>query len=290
MRATQPQPATPAGDSDPDWVVLEDPGLTPGQVQHALFDFDGTLSLLRGGWQPVMTEYFAEVLGAVSPGVEAAALTAECLEFVTRLTGEQTIYQALELAERVAQRGGEPAPAAQYKAEYLRRLHARIDPRREALRQGRQPATAFHVSGSLPLLRGLGAAGVTCYLASGTDVEFVREEAELLGFSEFFDGGRRIYGAVEDYRTFSKQMVIERIIADNDLSGLELVAFGDGYVEIEEIRRAGGVAVGVASREDGGQGYDPWKRNRLCQVHAHVLVPDWQKSERLLGFLGVAAA
>ena len=47
--------------------ILDHVGMVPGQVRHALFDFDGTLSLLRAGWQHVMEQYFCEVLCAAAP-------------------------------------------------------------------------------------------------------------------------------------------------------------------------------------------------------------------------------
>ena len=134
--------------------------------------------------------------------------------------------------------------------------------------------------------------GATCYLASGTDLPNVIEEAELLGLSGFFtadEGHVRIHGALREHANFSKRLVIERIVAQNGLSGPELVAFGDGFVEIEETRRAGGVAVGIASREDGGTGCDPWKARRLQDVGAHLLVSDWLQSDLLLRTLGITA-
>ena len=33
-----------------------------GNVQHALFDFDGTISLVRDGWQSVMVPMMVDVL------------------------------------------------------------------------------------------------------------------------------------------------------------------------------------------------------------------------------------
>ena len=95
---------------------------------------------------------------------------------------------------------------------------------------------------------------MTLYLASGTDIAFVRREAEFLGLTPFF--GPHIYGALDDYQNFSKKMIIERILRENNLHGEELLGFGDGFVEIEEVKRVGGVAVAVASDEVETQG-DP---------------------------------
>ena len=91
-------------------------------------------------------------------------------------------------------------------------------------------------------MRSLDSKGVTCYLASGTDLPHVIEEAELLGLSGFFTPDEdhvRIHGALREHTNFSKRLVIERIVAQNGLSGPEFVAFGDGFVEIELLRTLG---------------------------------------------------
>ena len=44
--------------------------------------------------------------------------------------------------------------------------------------------------------------------------------------------GPRIYGASDDYQSFSKAQVIERILRENEVDGAALLGFGDGYVEI----------------------------------------------------------
>jgi len=42
------------------------------------------------------------------------------------LNGKQTIYQMIQLAERIKERGGNPREPLWYKHEYLRRLEERI--------------------------------------------------------------------------------------------------------------------------------------------------------------------
>jgi hypothetical protein len=59
----------------------------------------------------------------------------------------------------------------------------------------------------------------------------VRSESDAIGVAQFF--GPHIYGALDDYQNFSKKMVIDRILSENQLQGDELLAFGDGFVEIE---------------------------------------------------------
>ena len=55
--------------------------------------------------------------------------------------------------------------------------------------------------------------------------------------------------ALDTYQNFSKKMVIDRIIHENDLNGPELVGFGDGFVEIENTKSVGGIAVGMPTFE-----------------------------------------
>lgn len=236
-----------------------------------------------------MEGYFCEVLQAADPAGDAAQVTESCRDFITELTGRQTIYQAIELERRVNLAGARALPAAAYKQEYLRRLHARIEHRLTGLRDGSRPPEDFLVAGSIDLLRRLVAAGITCHLASGTDRPNVVEEAELLGLTEFFcaETEVRIHGALPDYENFSKRQVIERLVDDEGLGDGQFVGFGDGFVEIEETRRGGGIAVAIASREDGTHGMDPWKQQRLTDAGAQLMVADWLDIDALLATLGV---
>ena len=85
----------------------------------ALFDFDGTLSLLRSGWQDVMVSEMVETLAGLQAGESDSDLRQSVAEFVWRLTGRETIYQMIELAEQVSARGGSPEPPLTYKRRYL---------------------------------------------------------------------------------------------------------------------------------------------------------------------------
>ena len=274
--------------------IHEDFERRPGKIRYALLDFDGTISLLRAGWQQVMVDQFVEVLiSTTDTGESKSEFTDVCQLFITRLTGRQTIYQMLQLEEEVIKRGGQPLPAAVYKKDYLEGLGRRIATRIKSVKRmqvKRQQPVDHMIPGTLDLLAGLKRAGVNCYLASGTDLEFVLQEAELLGVSDYFrdaDGRLHIYGALDDYKNFSKKIIIERILRENRLAGEELVVLGDGYVELENARDVDALAVGVASLESGGAGWDHWKKERLREVGAHILVPDWQECDLLLDCLGI---
>jgi phosphoglycolate phosphatase len=251
------------------------------KITHVLFDFDGTLSLIRQGWPDIMVPMFVEYLPE-RPGETPEETERLMFEDIMSLTGKQTIFQMMQFAERVKERDGEPREPLWYKQEYLRRLEERIAGRKEALRDGSKTADAFLVHNSMALLDDLQARGLTLILASGTDEPFVKEEAALLGLTPYFQD--RIYGAQDDHRAFSKKMVIERLIRENSIPGSQLLAFGDGYVEIENTKEVGGLAVAVATDEanNGSGEFDEWKRNRLMGVGADVVIPDFRDATSLL--------
>lgn len=254
-----------------------------GRVRFALFDFDGTISLIRTGWQDVMVPMMVETLRACPEAEDEAALGAVVRDYVDTLTGKQTVYQMIRLAEEVTRRGGTPLDPVVYKHQYLDRLWERVAYRVAGLADGSIAPCELLVPGCRELLENLRARGIACYLASGTDLPYVESEARALGVAELFDGG--IYGALDEYKLFSKKLIIDRILSEHGLRGPELVAFGDGYVEIQNAVEAGGIAVGAATDEVAKQGVDDWKRNRLAGAGAHVMVPDFREHERLMRYL-----
>ena len=254
--------------------------------QHVLFDFDGTLSLIREGWVEIMVPLLVETLMATGTGESREAIERLVREFVMELTGKQTIYQMIRLAEEVKKRGGTPLEPAQYKQMYHDRLMEKIASRREALCSGSALADEMLVPDSRPLLEALRERGLELYVASGTDEYYVIEEVRLLKLDEYF--GPHVYGACDDYKAFSKAMVIDRIIKENHVPGSQLLGFGDGYVEIQNIKAVGGIAVAVASVEIGRSGKpDAWKRERLIGAGADIVIPDYKDYRPLLEYLGV---
>jgi phosphoglycolate phosphatase len=258
------------------------PDIELGQIRHALFDFDGTISLIREGWQEIMEAMMVEILVETPKQEQLASLQHTVKEFITELTGKQTIYQMIRLSEEIAKRGGQPADPLVYKRDYHARLLDRIQNRLDALESNSIPRDSMMVPGSLEMLKQMQEKHVTCYLASGTDEIYVVNEANLLGITPYFNA---VYGAQDDYKNYSKRMVIQRIIHENDLQGPELVAFGDGYVEIEDVKGVGGIAVGVATNEDTRTGINQWKRTRLIRAGADLIIPDFCEYQTLVRYL-----
>ena len=262
------------------------PEFPRGKVRAVLFDFDGTLSLIREGWPEVMIPMMVGHLANTPTAETRDELGRSVEEFVMRLNGKQTIYQMIQLADEVKKRGGTPREPLEYKHEYHDLLWQRISGRVAALEQGTTPIESLTVPGSRELLEQLTLGQCPLYLASGTDLVFVQNEVRALGLDRFF--GQHIYGAIDDYQNFSKKMVIERLVGQLKLEPGALIGFGDGFVEIQEVKRAGGVAVGVASDEKHRTGINDWKRERLIEAGADIIVPDYRDLDQLLALLGVA--
>ncbi len=254
------------------------------KFRAALFDLDGTLSLIREGWPTVMLNYFLAELETASRGRETSkALTQLIAKFIGENTGKPTIYQCISLADEITLRGGKALDPQLYLDEYTRRLHERTRSRIAGLSDGSINPDSLIPPGGREFLQKLHDAGFELYLASGTNEEAVKREVGLLGLSSFFN--ENVYGSRSDDKFFTKATVIENMLKDG-LSGAELVGFGDGSVETKNVRAVGGYAVGMATNESRpGTGVDADKRQKLLESGANAIVPDYGDPERLFRFI-----
>ena len=199
-----------------------------------------------------------------------------------RLNGKQTIYQMIQLADRVRERGGEPrdrsGTSTNTSAGSTCGSTDRVEGLPEWLHPARRPPRPRGARPAGNLRRA--ACRSTWPAAPTSPSSSTRPSCSDL--TRYF--GQHIYGAQDDYKTFSKKMVIERILRENDIPGEQLLSFGDGYVEIENTKEVGGLAVAVASDEanNGSGRMDEWKRSRLLGVGADVVIPDFRDGDALL--------
>lgn len=271
----------------PDWSLeVIEPIKQGRKFRIAMFDFDGTLSLIREGWQEIMIPYFCEEFFCSVPDRKES--DDEVLELVTdfvdELTGKQTIFQCMQLKTEIEKRGGIAKEAMDYKNEYLRRLFLKIESKREGLADGSISPESLLVKGSVAFLEALKEKGIEIFCASGTDQPQVIEEAKLLGLDKYF--GNNIFGALDEHASqCSKELVINRVLKDKDVKGENLLSFGDGFVEIELVKNVGGYAVAVATDEKTQKGVNLQKRARLLSAGAHAVVPDFENAEALINHL-----
>jgi len=158
-----------------------------------------------------------------------------------------------------------------------------VNKRIERLKKGELDASDYTIKGAINFIDMLYKKGLKLYLASGTDREDTLFEVKTLGYAKYFKG--RIYGSVSDITKYSKKLLIEEIIQENNLSGPELACFGDGPVEIRETKKHNGIAIGVASDEVRRFGLNVEKRKRLIEAGADLIIPDYSQAKKLLSYL-----
>lgn len=255
-----------------------------GAFKHALFDFDGTVSLLREGWQEVMAPVMLEsVVGDTEPTPE---IEAAVREYIEESTGINTILQMEHLVEMVRRFGRVPEErildAYGYKKIYNDRLMQVVNERIARLERGDLSVEQATLRGATDFVRRLHDRGLHMYVFSGTDQPDVRHEAELVGVASYFE---EILGALRTYAESNKEKIIKELIARHNLHGTEVLVVGDGPVEIQHGREHDCVSVGVASNEVLGCGWNERKRERLIRAGADIVIPDFSEGERLEAYL-----
>lgn len=258
------------------------PNISHNRIRVAIFDFDGTLSLLRSGWTQIMHALMFSELWQAPRHESDNELDAFVTDLIYSTSGQQTIYQMIRLAEEIKKRGGMPAAPTVYLQNFSERLVARVRARITAIESGANTPADWLVPGALEFLQALAARGITCYIVSGTGEDFVRDEAALLGIAPYFAG---IFGAHADYKNHSKKIVIGKLVAQHALQPGELVTFGDGAPEIADTKAVGGIGVGLATDEEKRAGIHPQKRVVLVQAGADVIVPDFRDCAALIEYL-----
>lgn len=255
-------------------------------IRAALFDFDGTVSTLRYGWEAVMRPLMLEMISGHGAPYDAA-LEAEVDAYIDESTGIQTILQMKWLAQRVLEERPNDSMSDDpwwYKAEYNRRLMETVNDRLERLESGAVNRENYLIAGSEAFLKALKARGVRIFVASGTDDPDVHREAAALGVDGYFD---RIAGAPLGVESCSKEKVLRDLVEKEGLSGADVAVFGDGKVEIALGASIGARTVGTATDEEHRCGVNPVKRERLVKAGADVLVGDFAELNALLAFLGL---
>lgn len=259
------------------------PELHSRNIKVAMIDFDGTLSLLREGWDQVMIPMMVEELLPLQGTSETLDnLTAKVTEWVLKLNGQPTIMQMQALVDEVALRQGTPATASQYKVRYLERLLATVNQRKQQILNSRQ-ADAWMVPGSREMLNQLKVRQIPMLLASGTDLRDLHSESELLGLVEYFTEG--IAGPESDASSFSKAKACDDMLSRQKAPGSSLLNIGDGYVETRLTKDRGGLAIGIAYDHDKPGQYNPWRKEQLLRAGVDIILPDLQQSDLLLKWL-----
>jgi len=263
-------------------------------ISHAIFDHDGTISTLREGWENIMLPMMMKaVLGEHFNNADESLyqkVFTRVTDFVDKTTGIQTLVQMKGLVDLVREFGMVPEDKILdefgYKEIYNKELLKTVKFREAKLSRKELSLEDFTLKNAVKFLEKFYNAGITLYLASGTDEEDVKNEARILGYDYFFKGG--IYGAVGDVTKEAKKIVLDRILNNiGDSENGQVITFGDGPVEIRETRKRGGLTVGIASNEIKRHSLNESKRTRLIKAGADIIIPDFSQLSLLLQLLNI---
>jgi fructose-1-phosphate kinase PfkB-like protein/phosphoglycolate phosphatase-like HAD superfamily hydrolase len=283
----------PAQFADNTEIEIINPGFKKFSAfpEAAIFDHDGTISVMRQGWEEVMYRVMVDAIcGADTRNRDMTRIKNAVSSLIEKTTGIQTLAQMYQLQDLVKSFGyvknEDILSPEEYKAVYNRALLGSMEKRFKSLEEGRLTPEDLTIKGARAFLKKLFDAGTKLYLASGTDEADVIKEAALLGYADLFTGG--IKGSVGDIKNDPKKLVIRSIIADLKARGGDsrIAVFGDGPVEMREARKSGLLAIGVLSDEARRHGRNPAKRERLILGGADILIPDFSWGDELIRLCG----
>jgi phosphoglycolate phosphatase-like HAD superfamily hydrolase len=263
-------------------------------IEYAIFDHDGTISTLREGWELIMAPVMIKaILGDKYLDADESLyqrVKIRVADYIDRTTGIQTLVQMKGLLGLIREFGcvaeSEMLDEFGYKKIYNDELLKMVKEREKKYNNRELSLEDLTLKNAIPFIQKLRDSGIKLYLASGTDVADVENEAGVLGYAHLFEG--RIYGAVGDINKEAKKIVLDRILDAIGSSATGKVAtFGDGPVEIRETNKRGGITIGVASNELRRYGLNDSKRTRLIKAGADIVIPDFSQASRLLGLMNI---
>lgn len=251
-------------------------------IRCIIFDFDGTISTLRYGWEEVMKEYMYEVISKKEDSLDEK-LMKEIKSYIDESMGIQTIYQMQWLKERVILEGvNSPLDIWEYKLGYNDRLMEIVRTKTKKLISKELTPENFRIKGSLDFIKALHNEGFKLYIASGTDHEDVVNEMKALEIFEYFED---VKGAPSNKIDCPKEAIVSHLMKDLNYKGNQIAVIGDGKVEIEIADRIGGKSIGMATEESNSVCINQRKRKKLIKAGANIIIPNFDERKVLISWL-----
>jgi len=259
-------------------------------AKYVMMDHDGTISVLREGWESLMQPLMLRsIAGEAYSRLDQEAkkgLQEKIDQLISQTTGAPTIVQMEGLVELIHREGyvtqSDISSPEEYKQQFLQLLNEKVAERTERFQRGELNTDDLTIKGVLSFLQELRKTSVELFLASGTDEENVIQEAGSLGYASWFAGG--IHGA-RSGGISAKRKVLRYLLDERGAKPEEIVVIGDGPSEIREGRKAGAFCIGIASDEVHRYGLNLFKRERLIRAGAHLIIPDFAQSGALLDII-----
>jgi len=258
--------------------IMRRPSTAP---RIAAIDFDGTMSLIRIGWQHVMHGVMRAALAPYHPRLEQ--LDDEITGYIARSTGQPSIIQMAWVDEHVLLYGGVSHGAQHYLDQFSQAMSAQIDARVASIDDDAS-ADACMVPGARAFLGKLRMHGIPMALVSGTERHHLIRESQALRIHDFFDAG--IYGPGMHAPAFTKLDALQQLVHLYDVGAGELLSVGDGPVEIMAGKELHGFSLAIASHEVSG-GLDDAKRRHLLHAGADAVVANFLALDDIADWCGL---
>lgn len=242
----------------------------------AAVDFDGTMSLIRIGWQQVMHGVMKAALYDYHPNL--THIDADIRTYIAHSTGQPSIIQMAWVDEQVLLYGGPHRGAQHYLDQFSNAMKSQIDARVASITD-ETTADAFMIAGARQFLQALAQRDIRIALVSGTEYHHLVRESAALKIDSYFDAG--IFGPGAHAPGFTKHDAIAQLVARYNVAPGALLSVGDGPVEIKAGKALGGYSLAVASDEQGG-GLDEDKRQHLLDADADAVVANFIHLDTLI--------
>lgn len=208
------------------------------------------------------------------------SLVNEVNDWIASNNGKPTWHQMDCLRKQLLAKGCQANSVDSYLDHFHQLLADQTRPRIEGLKTGTCPVETWQVPGSARLLESLAQRGFYLHLASGTEKDAVVRELALLGLADWF--GEEVSAPHAGDPAFSKEKALLDLCQRKGVSTSQVLAIGDGPVEIESVSRLGGWTLGVAGHDDNRHGFDAWVADKLSESGAHALIDHYTPVDDML--------
>ena len=255
---------------------------SPTNIRAIIFDFDGTISTLRHGWEAIMENYMYEMITGNTEIINNELMN-EIKSYIDQSMGIQTIYQMQWLKEKATLKNKTKIlDIWEYKTGYNDKLMEVVREKTKKLISKELFPKDFRIINSKEFIKDLYNLGHKLFIASGTDHDDVINEMKVLEIFEFFED---VKGAPTKKIACPKEAIVKHLMEDLNYKGNEIAIIGDGKIEIEIAVRINGKAIGMATEETYQLEVNKRKRKKLIEAGAHIIVPHFKDKEAIIQWI-----
>jgi len=232
-----------------------------GGFKVAVFDWDGTLSLIRAEWPRILSSLIAEIIaGRLSPEDDPVEIIRDDTKSVRAYLKETAGAPTLDQIKGYLERNNHlehlkdkdlDRLSRTWLDEYNRRLNRFVE--EEVVPKAGDNPEDYRVAGALKFVKKFREQGIKCYVLSGGNEKDLNDtDVPLLGFDGLFELVLGTDGTIErELGSYDKGVGLEWIMKREGIEDPgEVVVIGDGAAEISFARKLGIPSVALIEEGD----------------------------------------